>query len=152
MKIRCAIEEDIEALVCLYLAFFREDGISTAHEVLERNLRLMIGDPRASVFVAEEGKEIVGLASATVTLGVEFGLAAEIEDLYVQPEWRGHGLARRLMDVVLQWSCEKGAKEIILVITPGAEAEQRLTAFYQRFGFMNSGRITMYLESVRDNH
>lgn len=144
MTIRPAEFADLEPLATLYSAFFQEDGITTAPEAIRVNLGMMLRDARARVFVAEVDGAIAGFSSGSLTFGVEFGCAAELEDLYLRPEYRGQGWARDLAAAVLHWAEARGACEIILVITPEAEAEQDLTAFYRKLGFENSRRLTMY--------
>ena len=142
--LRAAQEADADSLAALYAEFFAEDAIEADPAALAANIRQMIGDPRACLWVAEEAGTLVGLASASLTFGVEFGCAAEIEDLYVAPAARGRGHARRLFEAALAWSEAQGAAEILLVITPEAEAAQSLTALYGKFGFRDSRRILMY--------
>ncbi|MCA0962481.1 GNAT family N-acetyltransferase [Salipiger bermudensis] len=136
--------DDVPNLVPLYERFFAEDAITVARPEIEANLRQMLADDRAAVFVAMAGGEAVGLASGSLTCGVEFGWAAEMEDLFVVPESRGQGLARRLVEVTLAWADERGARQTLLVITPEAEEAQSLTALYAKFGFVRSDRVLMY--------
>tara|TARA_R110000737_G_scaffold259093_1_gene267673 strand:+ start:332 stop:775 length:444 start_codon:yes stop_codon:yes gene_type:complete len=143
MTIRPAHKADVRTLVGLYAAFFREDAIDTPVETIEANLALMMADPRARIFVAEDDGEIVGFSSGTLTFGVEFGRSAELEDLYVVPSKRGAGWARKLATSVFDWAIAEGANETFLVITPEAERDQSLTAFYSKLGFYSSQRITM---------
>lgn len=135
---------DVQGLVPLYERFFAEDAIEVAHTDIADNLKQMLADKRAAVFIATTGGQVLGLASASLTCGVEFGWAAEIEDLFVLPEHRGQGLARQLIDAALRWADEWGARQIILIITPEAEEAQSLTALYAKFGFVRSDRILMY--------
>lgn len=142
--IRPVEETDLEPLCRLYEAFFTEDAIETPSDDIRRNLLFMMKDSRAAIWVAEDEKnEILGFSSASITYGVEFGCAAEIEDLYVRPQDRGKGLSKSLLNCAMQWAEGTGAQEIILVITPESEADQGLTAFYERFGFRNSHRTVM---------
>ena len=144
MIIRTATAADLPQLAAQYRAFFLEDGIATAPHVIEANLGHMIEDPRAVILVAETDAGIEGFAAGSLTFGVEFGWSAELEDLYVAPSCRGLGWARRLAAAVVDWAEDKGAEATFLVITPEAESEQGLTAFYERLGFRDSGRITMF--------
>jgi GNAT superfamily N-acetyltransferase len=148
-NIRVAKLSDLDALGSLFVAFFAEDGISTEQGAIRVNLDRMLRDDRACFYVAETEAGIVGMSSGSLTFGVEFGCAAEVEDLYVAPRFRGRGFARMLMNRVLQWAGEQGASEIILVITAEAERTQGLTRFYEGFGFSNSQRITMYQSALR---
>ncbi|MBE9637330.1 GNAT family N-acetyltransferase [Salipiger mangrovisoli] len=144
MIIRPAKPSDLAALRALYTAFFREDGIATPPPAIAGNLSVMLGDPRACIFVADTGSELAGMSSGSLTFGVEFGWSAELEDLYVSPGHRGLGWSRLLVAAVLDWAHDRGARETVLVITPQAEQDQALTRFYRKFGFQASRRITMY--------
>ncbi|MBP5857082.1 GNAT family N-acetyltransferase [Marivibrio halodurans] len=147
---RAARPGDIEALTDLYTAFYREDGIAADPARIRRNLATMLRDDRARILVAPHEGVPIGMASATLTFGIEFGWAAEVEDLYVDPAHRGRGLARRLVVNIMEWARVRGAEEIILIITPEAERAQGLTRFYRKLGFSESGRITMYRDAGLD--
>ncbi|ANT62871.1 hypothetical protein AYJ57_20510 (plasmid) [Salipiger sp. CCB-MM3] len=147
MITRPANADDIHDLAAIYRDFFLEDGITTEPEAIQTNLTLMLKDERACIFVCLVDEEIVGVSSGSITFGVEFGCAAELEDLYIKPEHRGRGWARKLATAVLEWAESQGATETILVITPEAEADQGLTTFYRKLGFEDSKRITMYRQN-----
>jgi GNAT superfamily N-acetyltransferase len=149
MFIRSANTSDIDDLTILFREFFDEDGIDTPSETIAKNLIAMLADDRACFFVSESDGQIAGFSSGSLTCGVEFGCAAELEDLYVRPQYRGRGLAGPLVSAVLDWAADQGATETILVITPRAEADQQLTRFYEKFGFKDSCRITMYRSNLR---
>lgn len=137
--IRTATPGDLETLATLYAAFFAEDAIAVP-PALRDNLAAMLADPDALVALAGPAEAPLGLVSATLTRGAEFGLSAELEDLYVVPAMRGRGLARRLIGHAVAWCEGRGARVLSLVVTPEAEADQGLVAFYARFGFADSGR------------
>lgn len=141
--IRRAAPSDAATLLPLYAAFFAEDGVAFDALRHAETLAAMLADDRAALWVAGDDGTARGLVSATLSRGVEFGLSAEIEDLYVVPPLRGRGLARRLFETALAWAEARGAVEIGLVVTPEAEADQGLTRFYRRFGFEDSRRILM---------
>lgn len=144
ISVRRARQGDETRLLPLYLDFYREDGIAVSEHLVARNLSHMLVDDRAGIWIAEENDNPIGMSSATVTFGVEFGWACELEDLYVVPGQRGKGLSRELLSAAIDWARDHGAKQIILVITPEAEAEQGLSDYYRKLGFTDSGRITMY--------
>jgi GNAT superfamily N-acetyltransferase len=104
----------------------------------------MIKDERAAIIVVDDGGGLAGFVSLSLTFGIEFGWAAEIEDLYVTPQHRGAGLARRLMNAALDWADARGATSTLAVVTPEAERSQGLTLFYRQYGFRDSMRITLY--------
>jgi len=141
--LRIAGPEDAGRLAPLYAAFYVEDGMVPPAAGFEANLRRMLGDPRAGLIVAEADGRILGFASITLGFGIEFGWSAELEDLFVRPEDRGRGLARRLVEEAARLARSRGATEIWLVITPEGEATHGLSAFYARRGFAATGRILM---------
>lgn len=144
MTVRRAFPDDLDHLLPLYLAFFAEDGIMTPAAAVRTNLASMLAANRACLFLAEENGTAVGLASGSLTTGVEFGCTVELEDLYVVPQARGQGVAARLISAVVDWAESEGAAGVILVITPEAEQDQSLSRFYARMGFEPLPRITMY--------
>ena len=139
--------DDTAQLLPLIAAFFREEGIETPPEAQRRKLLAMMAAPDCHILLAKEGDQPVAFATATLTRGIEFGLAAEIEDLYVVPDARGKGLARRLMQALIAWCESQGAQEIIVVITPEGMEAIDLPAFYRRFDFRDSGRKLLYRSS-----
>lgn len=142
--VRRATAKDVPELADLYAHFYAEDAIAVSADDIRKNLAAMLQDDRAAVWLAEDAGRIIGFSSATLTLGVEFGWSSEIEDLYIHPDHRGRGLARRLFQTAVDWAEENGAAEIILMVTPEAEADQGLIAFYEKMGFTRSGRVVMY--------
>lgn len=142
--IRRATAQDIPSLNDLYARFYDEDAIEVSHDSIRKNLGAMLLDERAAIWVAEDDKGIIGFSSASLTLGIEFGWASEIEDLFVLPGHRGKGLAKRLLQTAIDWAEKCGASEILLVVTPEAEADQGLVAFYEKRGFRKFDRIVMY--------
>ncbi len=148
IEIAAAKPDDAESLLPLIAAFFLEEGIETSLDAQRRNLLTMMAAPDSRILLAQAGSRPIAFATATLTRGIEFGLAAEIEDLYVVPEARGCGLARRLMDQLIDWCERQGAQEIIVVITPEGMEAIDLPAFYRRFGFRDSGRKLLYRTSA----
>ncbi|WP_417464119.1 GNAT family N-acetyltransferase [Kordiimonas sp.] len=141
---RKAERSDTDQLTPLFCRFFDEEGMAVDPARLTENLGRMLDDSRAHIVLALEGTAIIGFVSITLTIGVEFGLAAEIEDLYVVPDHRGCGLSRQLMEQALAWCEAEEASEVIVVITPTGRDDQGLADFYAKFGFSDSERLVMY--------
>lgn len=149
MIIRHATVPDLSLLTDLYEEFFLEAGIPAEPSSIRANLAQLIDDPRAIVLVLEEAGSLRGFSAGSLTFGVEFGWSAEFEDLFVSPSCRGRGWARKLAATVIDWATGKGADEMVLVITPEAQAKQELTRFYGRLGFRDSNRIVIYRSTSR---
>jgi len=86
------------------------------------------------MFVAVDGGEWVGMAGASVhpdnsgTVGLWW--------LWVAPDARGRGLARRLVEARADWARERGAVRLELAV---AENNEPVKAFYQSLGFAPTG-------------
>jgi GNAT superfamily N-acetyltransferase len=99
-----------------------------------------------AAFVAEAQGVIVGAAALSTAYGLEVGLYAELEDLYVLPAWRGRGVASALVEACLAWAARRGCHDVEIVLTQHAQAKKGLAAWYARRGFENSGRVIWYRE------
>ena len=71
-------------------------------------------------------------------------------DVYTEPEYRGNGLASRLLEKVKLWGLEKGVVELKLI-----SASENARRIYEKFGFrptsemsMNVGRQKTYNEFI----
>ena len=58
--------------------------------------------------------------------------AVELISMWVAPFSRGHGLADALVESVIEWATERGAKRMILGVAAGNDRAARL---YRRHGF-----------------
>lgn len=135
--------ESLEAAFYLLRRFFVEEGFDTPADKMRASLATMLASERSAVFVARRGGEALGVATVTTSLGVEYGLVAEMEDLYVLPQARGEGAARRLIEAVCDWCREQGCTAVLVTVTPEGEAAHGLLEFYRRRGFANTGRLVL---------
>lgn len=84
------------------------------------------------VQVAEVDGRLAGMAGgATLADGT-----AELWGMWVEPEARGTGVARRLVEAVVEWALEHGHDRIGLQVADKDGAAARL---YRRLGFTDSG-------------
>jgi [ribosomal protein S18]-alanine N-acetyltransferase len=98
----------------------------------------------ANLFVAEVAGGLV-VAYAAVWMVVD---QAELGDIAVAAEWRRRGIARRLMDAVLEHVARRGVREIFLEVRPSNHEARRL---YERYGFVAIGRRKNYYSSPRED-
>jgi GNAT superfamily N-acetyltransferase len=80
--------------------------------------------------------------TVSTVLYVEWGRLGEIGDLYVLPEHRCNGLARRLVEHAKSWCLAQGCSAVSVTITPVGERRHRLSQFYGKLGFTQSNRIS----------
>ena len=62
---------------------------------------------------------------------------AHLFQMWVAPEFRGKGIARKLLDTVLSWAVERGRKALALSVTCGDTPARRL---YESTGFVAIGQ------------
>lgn len=110
--------------------------------------RFLVGEldgDGAVVLVAELAGEVVGYCYAALE-GQDWlslrGPAGVIYDILVDPESRGHGVGRRLLDAMLQALAERGAPQVVLFTATRNEAAQRL--------FAAAGFRSTMIEMTRD--
>lgn len=144
-RVRPARRSDAAPLTRLFRRFYREErfsraAIATVPHTLEGVLRRR----DTSAFVAEATGSIVGAATLSTAYGLEVGLYAEIEDVYVLPEWRRRGVASALVEAGLAWARARGCHDVEIVLTPRAQAKSGLAAWYAKRGFESSGRVIWY--------
>ena len=127
-------------------SFFRVEGFAVSAPLLAERFDRFTADDRNAVLLALAGEEVLGVITLTTTFGLEFGLSAELEDLYVAPEARGRGVASHLLDAALAWCRAQGVREAYLVVLPEDLAAGRLVPFYEARGFVEKGRRLLFFD------
>jgi GNAT superfamily N-acetyltransferase len=132
--IRLATPADRDAVVALLSGQLRDHGIGTSSDAIERMVELLLVRPHRGQFVvAEEAGRVLGLAAISFGFPIEHGgRGAWLEELYVEPGARGHGLGERLLAAALDAAAAGGAVAIDLEVERGHERVERL---YRRADF-----------------
>ena len=143
VAVRAAGEDDLAAVQALFEAFYREEGLADAVGAIARTLPEVISRADTACLVAEADGTIVGAAAMSTSYGLEVGLYAELEDIYVTPAWRGQGVATILVEAVVSEARARGCSDVEAVLTPHAQANADLLAWYARRGFKATGRATL---------
>lgn len=152
--VRKAGPDDIEELLVMIEKFYRFneelDPAWSIKEVARGVAREMaskyIEDPNSVVLVAQVDGKIIGFVRAEIRENpiLENGRLGIIVELYVHPQYRRRGAARRLV--------EEASKELALrgVSIVGAEfptANSIARAFYENLGFRPY--LSVYIKEVR---
>ena len=91
----------------------------------------IIADPATTLLVAKDEGRVVGMLTLAV-FRVPTGLRAWIEDVVVDDEARGAGVASALVQAALEQADRHGAQTVDLTSRPERQAANRL---YVRLGF-----------------
>lgn len=150
MTIARSLYEDLEIIpvdahnteiaVSLLHRFFQEEGFAGDRSIIAANLDRMRLDDNHWAAVASNKGHIVGIITVTSMLYIEWGRLGEIGDLYVLPEARGNGIARRFVQAAIDWCRARGCSAVAVIMTPLGEAAHGLSNFYSRLGFAATGR------------
>ncbi len=87
-------------------------------------------------WVAIDNDGVVG--SVAIRL-LDDGKIAELKRMYLQPEYRGRGLGRALLNHAIHWARDRGCRSIVLDTSTAMTAAQRL---YESAGFARTGTRT----------
>ena len=130
--IRRAVAADAAPLAALLRALNDEPGLRPDLITPARVLRDLIEDPRALVFVAEAGGEVMGMATAHPAYDSgESRWGLFLNDLYVAPAVRRHGLARALVAAVAAEARRTGGR---FVWWNADDGDELALAFHRTLG------------------
>ena len=141
-----AVARDLPQLVeLLGILFAQEAEFTPDPEKQKKGIEAILADPKVGkIYVAREGKKILGMASLLFTVSTaEGGRAALFEDLVVHPEQRRRGIASELLKYVVAQARAEGLVRLTLLTDMQNERAQ---ALYRRVGFVGSPMRPMRLK------
>jgi ribosomal protein S18 acetylase RimI-like enzyme len=121
------VDDDLCAAVDRLVPQLSRSSPPPSRAVLER----MLADDATTLFVARDDGDVVGMLTL-VTFQIPTGVRAWIEDVVVDGDARGGGVAGALVQAALDRSADVGARTVDLTSRPHREAASRL---YLRMGF-----------------
>jgi aminoglycoside 6'-N-acetyltransferase I len=144
VNVRRATIAELEVALPLLERFFVEEGFETPSAQIRAGLVGLLSGEESAAFVAWLDAEAVGVATVTTSSGIEFGLSAELEDLYVVPEVRGRGVGGKLIEAVMNWCRSKRCTLVAAMVTPEGRDAHDLVGYYATHGFRETGRTLLY--------
>ncbi|HOI73964.1 MAG TPA: GNAT family N-acetyltransferase [Syntrophales bacterium] len=142
--IRQGETRDVEILVkYLQDLFTLEKDFATDAESQRAGLLLLLSNPgEAAVFVAEADGVVVGMATAQIVVSTSVGgYSILLEDMYVSAGFRRQRIGSKLLEQILAWGSERGARRVQLVV---ASANARAFRFYRHAGLLKSNMTAFY--------
>jgi ribosomal protein S18 acetylase RimI-like enzyme len=129
--ITIAVAESADAELVAAVAVLLPQLSSSSPAPANEDLARIIGDPATTLFLARDDGRIVGMLTLVLFL-LPSGLRAWIEDVVVDDEARGGGIASALVQAALDHASAQNARTVDLTSRPEREAANRL---YLRLGF-----------------
>jgi len=142
--LRQATPADAGVALPLIERFFAEEGFYAPPGQMRRQFLGLLSDDECAVYLAWQGEAAVGVATVTTSSGIELGLSAEMEDLYVLPTARGLGIGEALIETVKGWCRARGCSLVSVIVTPEGQAAHDLAGYYRRRGFVETGRTILF--------
>jgi GNAT superfamily N-acetyltransferase len=134
-RIQTGIPADTPHVVALMEQYWTLEGIAGFESAtLCQLLGDLLSQPHlGTVWIAREGSELVGYLIAVYVFSFEYqGLIAEIDELFVLPHARRHGLGTALLDIAEAALADAGCTFVQLQL--GA-ANRTARTFYDRRGY-----------------
>lgn len=118
-------------------------------EELERDFAALLQREDAAVFLAEEEGKAVGFAQCQLRRdyveGTETSPVGYLEGIFVEPAYRGKGIARALLACCEQWAREQGCTEF----ASDCELDNTQSlAFHMRLGFDEANRVICFTKKL----
>jgi len=133
-SVRSATSADVPALLRLkrQLAIL-ENAEFVLHATAQDWLRDGFGpQARFTAFLAEHAGAVVGMVTASERYYTSWaGCTLYIQDIYVEPDWRGRGIGAALLGCVARLALERGSPLVELTVREDNPARR----LYGRIGF-----------------
>ena len=110
MIIREIIAQDAAAITLLS----HQLGYSISEDQTLQNINTLIQSNRHDVFVAVDGKKVIGWMGVSHSISLESLPLCEIHGLVVDESYRDKGIGKMLIEKAKQWSRDKGSSKLRL--------------------------------------
>ena len=136
MLIRQAVKDDVAAICRLQERWFEEGSVYGFTPGDAEQVEAALG---TYFLVAERGGEVIGFISGAAHVSEGMAVVAagegylEIDNLYVEPEFRGRGVGGELVDRLLAQARENGLAHAVLY--SAAKEIHGVLKFYERHKF-----------------
>jgi GNAT superfamily N-acetyltransferase len=133
ITVQRATRSDVEALLPLVRAYRVFYGQTPDAASERRFIGKHLRDATSTIFFASDGSRVLGFVQIfEVWSTVRLAPVLILEDLFVEPDSRGQGIARALIDAAIAFAREVGAAGMFLETAASNERAQQV---YERAGW-----------------
>lgn len=146
MEIREAVYSDLEGVAQLGRLFFDDTPFAKwadyDEEFILGNLVALTDSPTATIIVAYDGDEMVGITGAVLAASwmVPDHLTGSELFWYVEPEYRRTKVGKRMFSHLETWAKNQGADTFSMVAL-ATKHEKRVSAMYEAKGYTAQERV-----------
>jgi GNAT superfamily N-acetyltransferase len=148
LTIRAAQPGDIPDLIRMKVALATaDDAIDAVRATPEEWMRDVFGrEPRFAAFIAEWKDAAIGMATCRERYVTGWaGPVVFLQDLFVDPPYRGQKVGAALMARVTAYAAERGSP----IIEINVRADNPARQFYRRHGFQEVSNCVVYVAGVQ---
>ncbi len=142
--VRDAVPEDVGRLIDLVRQLARYERSEGSAQATEEDFRRALFGPHPDVFalVADIAGEVIGMAVYFVSFSTWTGRhGLYLEDLYVVPEHRAHGVGRALLGALAERAIDRGCARLEWAVL---DWNQPAIDFYRSFGAVPNDEWTTF--------
>ncbi len=142
IELRLVTSSDLDVLANLVSEYYAFDGLIYNDRLARRALLELIGDERfGRIWLFELEQHPIGYLVLTFGFIVEFhGKHAVIDEVYLRPNYRGHGYFRQALTFVETFCRESGISCLRLEVEKKKNKAQET---YRKAGFRRHDRLLM---------
>ncbi|WP_320172097.1 GNAT family N-acetyltransferase [Maridesulfovibrio sp.] len=142
VTIRTARSADLAPMAdLLKMLFSIESDFSADRSRQLEGLKMLLGNPRACILVADSGGEVVGMCTGQIVISTaEGGPSILVEDVVVREDFQSRGIGARLMQGLYEFAEENRATRLQLLAD--CENEPALK-FYNKTGWDKTSMICL---------
>ena len=134
MIVRNAVSKDYKELMALYDAFMEVDRYAS---LSKDSFQKVIASKRNFVLIAEDKARLAGFITASARIVVRYPQPImQVDELYVDPDFREHGLGKKLIQAIEDIAYENNWHRIYI------ESGYKYTIahkFYEKNGYEKQG-------------
>lgn len=151
MEIRKVKRDDVESFVNAYIESYRglENYAYRSRRFVKGYFKWLLSRDSQGFIVAELDGRAVGFVACDANWISFFELkkVGEIHEIFVLPEYRGRGVASKLLDSALKYTKERGRDLAELWV---GETNEQAKRFYEFKGFKAVGKVWKWVRMIKE--